>query len=337
MGLNQKQINSLLPIWTKGAQDAQEGALSNASQAQRAQNQNDAALAQLIKGKQMEAENERSKQMQALENSRAEFQSAQDAVNAAPGQHITAKIGNASYGESMVDPSVRQDRLNNQEAKALKGLADKTIGSIHGQTDALEMLQNALHNPSSVNDQQLQSGLARMAEGPGQRLLQTIVHVAGIAPTGAGSLVDVQNFIRGGGMSKLQPGQAQAIQDSINQHRGLLQQQFKDAEATYAGQAGIIAPHLGQDKISAMHDSYSVPLQGAFQRLEPPKTAIDPSVRNQTTSSPSMVSRAADSLMSLIKGQSSASSPGRQVSRVLQNKTTGQKKIIYSDGSEEIQ
>lgn len=56
MGLTQKQLDGLLPIWMKGAQQNQEGSVERAVDSSQKRAAQDAALAQLIKGKQFDEE-----------------------------------------------------------------------------------------------------------------------------------------------------------------------------------------------------------------------------------------------------------------------------------------
>jgi hypothetical protein len=332
MGLSQDQLNKL---FLKGPGDTLavvKGYQDRAHEAQQAQLGRDAALSNLVTGKGLDQQNESSKLDHQAQISRDEFNTVQDAANAAPGQHITAKMGNASYGEAVVDPSVRAGKVSGQEATALKKLADGTIGKVAGKTAALESLTNAVNNPSSVNDNLIQVGLARLAEGPGQRLLHTIVDKSGITSTGAGDLVDVQNFLRGGGMSKMQPGQKQAILDAISQHKDLANQEFNDASSVYHGQAPLIASHLSPETHAAMYDSYAKPFQGAISRLTPaPAAPIDPRVSGQVTPPAPRAAGIVDKLADWIKGspaQQAAPQAGAQAPMSFEDwkarKATGQ-------------
>lgn len=283
----------------------------NRAEGQRNKEDNDAALARLIKGKDLNAQEDKDK----IQSRIAGLKQLQDSGMVPDGG--SAGVEGVTIGK---DPTLAimagQQKSQANEGAKLQQYAGKTLGPLKAQADALETMKQLIENPNSVNDQQLAVAQARLAEGPGQRLLQSVIEKSGASHTGAGGLVDLQNWARGGGMSKLQPGQVQAMQDNLQQHVKQLQQQAADAGSQYHAQAAFIAPHLSPDQHEAMFQSYAQPFSGAVQRLSPPKTGVDPAVHNQQLNPQPRAAGVVDRLKNFLTGggsadpQAAAPSPG---------------------------
>lgn len=281
--------------------------LNNKSSEKKNTEDNDAALARLIKGKELGTQ----QNADEIDQSIAGLKKLNDSGMVPEGAGATVK-GVSFQKDPTLAGLAQQNRSQANEGAKLQQYAGKTLGPLKQQADALETMKQLIENPNSVNDQQLAVAQARLAEGPGQRLLQSVIEKSGASHTGAGGLVDLQNWARGGGMSKLQPGQVQAMQDNLQQHVKTLQQQAADAGSQYHAQAQFIAPHLSPDQHEAMFQSYAQPFQGAVQRLSPPKTGVDPAVHNQQLNPQPRAAGVVDKLKSWLTGGGDGSQPQTQ-------------------------
>jgi hypothetical protein len=95
MGLTQKQLDGLLPIWMRGAQENQEGSVHRAVQSSQQQAAHDAALAQLIKGKQMDLEN-------------AQSERAADLGDVKSLRELLGKDASITAGKVHIDPRMKE-------------------------------------------------------------------------------------------------------------------------------------------------------------------------------------------------------------------------------------
>lgn len=129
MGLTQKQLDGLLPIWMKGAQENQEGSVSRAVDSSQKRAAQDAALSQLIKGKEMDdaAKNAMlTRQLSEAERLRGQY-----------GPEASVNVEGVSIGAR--DPLMsllRKRELNKPQLTPAQEVAEKTAAKKVADWDA---------------------------------------------------------------------------------------------------------------------------------------------------------------------------------------------------------
>jgi hypothetical protein len=153
MGLNQGQLNQLLGGWSQAANEPYKRAQEQQMHAQDA----NAKLAELITGKKADQENEAAKLNTQNTLSRDNFdyvqKQAQDASK--HGSKITAKLGDASFGDSeAVDPALKMMAGNQKQDLAAGGKAvaiyNRLVPKLQEQHAKLEEGLSAVNDPNQI-------------------------------------------------------------------------------------------------------------------------------------------------------------------------------------------
>lgn len=141
-----------------------------------------------------------------------------------------------------------QQQIEAQQGQKLYGEAKKQIGSIESQLQSVSNMHDLLDNPNAVDQKQLGAMGARLTEGQGQRLLQSLVHELGAPPSIAGNAEAASNWVLGQAQSGLTAAQSNAFRQNLFKHQSMLEQQLQDGKEQFSKSAGLIAPGLTPDK-----------------------------------------------------------------------------------------
>lgn len=203
--------------------------------------QQDAALAQLIKGKEIEEQQAVSKQQRDLDAAKG--------LRTLLGKDASVRVGEVSmdprnyefqkFSQGMADREADNRRL---ETAALQGEYGKLAGKSRDQIQALKEIEDLLANPSAVNEGQLRTALARAAgdvgalsEGDVQRTLPRTL---------GGDVRGALNYVTGGTGTRLSPEQIKAVQDLVKTKRTAITGRMGGAGQELRTRAPTLAPTL---------------------------------------------------------------------------------------------
>lgn len=314
----------------------------DAAAGQRGQADNDAKLAQLLKGSQL-------KQKQVSDNAAAAeeaakrqgFQPGQYAASAsdegyhiAPVDGLDKQLKRAQLQNATDD---REDRIKGRETNNIQQFYDHAGGKNYAQKAATLQKAQALlakGDPESLRaaELELSTGLAQNALTQQEYGALTSAHGAGnTMQAGTKNLAQiVQNMVPAAlGGDKLANFLSQRAANMKTMTPDEIRQKASTAQSMFEA-----------NRHSA--DSIRDELQQRAPQLAPSMARRDP--RGLGNVIDSLGARIPD--QNITPGQITQSrggaaqaptSSGKQVVKVMQNKRTGQKKITYSDGSEEIQ
>lgn len=267
----------------------------------------------------------------------------------------TAKVGEVSTGADPYAKMLNQQhqREANQGGK-LYATATKAAAPIQGQLDALEGMHTLLDNPNSVDQKQLGAMGARLTEGSGQRLLQSLVQTLGAPSSIAGDANKAANYVLGAAKSGLTPQQTNAFRENLFKHQALLEGQASDAQKQVMQAGSLIAPDLGPEKSQAAASMAFEHSNGVLSRLKQRQVGYAQSGGGmQPGAQPAQHSQPPQGvggwLKSLIPGMGGEQSPqapqaaqsggqqgGQRPIKTLRNMRTGETKQVYGDTGEDV-
>lgn len=241
MGLTQRQLDSLIGGWSKSSDEAMENSQARAVQSAQQQAAHDAALAQLIRGKEIE-------EQQAIAKQQRDLGAAKD-LRTLLGKDASVRVGEVSmdprnyehqrFEQGRADKDADNERL---ETAALQGEYNKLSGKSRDQIQALKEIDDLLANPSAVNEGQLRTALARasgdvgaLSEGDVQRTLPRTL---------GGDVRGALNYVTGGTGTRLSPEQIKAVQDLVKAKRAAIGSRMSGAGQELRTRAPTLAPTL---------------------------------------------------------------------------------------------
>lgn len=304
--------NQSLQTILKGMTDASTGALDN-----------NAKLEQLIKGAQLSQEGEKSK---IGAQHQADLASQQEAINRMqdmqsqdeklqPGSKRSYAVSKEGVSSSEAQGNPMQQSA--MQAQKLSANYDKNVGKKYdSQLAPLETLHSLLDNPNAINDQQIRTNLARLAEGPNQRLMQSVIQHSGGNPAAFKSGQDAINWLTGKAQSGFTADQKNAIRESLLQHQDLLEKSYQDDTNRFKKIAGQQAPMM-QD-VNGYVDSLGSNTKSQFDRLADRKKQYKTNAGAQSPlnqpqppaySPPGILSQGVDKLKNWFGGGGSANAP----------------------------
>lgn len=265
-----KILQDLLKMgWETGAQGAQ------------------AATANQAKMNQIQAEHNLSQQQ-----SQAQFQAAKDYVeeNRKLGRKMGVSLGptgGVSLSEQDTDPNLKMAGLLGTQASKLNATAQKQIGPITSQLDNIKFLHTLLDNPTAINQKNIQANLARMYEGPGARLLSSVINSAGGKPSGFQSAQDATNWFTGQANSGFTNDQINKMREELFSQADRLKESHGNAMNQLSTIAPSIAPIMAsQGTLKPALDSFAAPANNYFQDLDQRKANYLQQAGNKTGLAP---------------------------------------------------
>lgn len=241
MGLNQKQLSEILKANAGASGDAWQSAVDQGREAERQKTAQNAALAQLIRGKEIDEQQAISKQQRDLESAKG--------LRTLLGKDASVRVGEVSmdprnyeyqrFAQGMADKEADNRRL---ETAALQGEYNKLSGKSRDQLQALKEIDDLLANPSAVSEGQLRTALARaggdvgaLSEGDIQRTLPRTL---------GGDVRGAFNYVTGGTGTRLTPEQIKAVQDLVGTKRTAISGRMSGAGNELRTRAPTLAPTL---------------------------------------------------------------------------------------------
>lgn len=167
----------------------------------------------------------------------------------APNDASSVQFGKAHIGaDPMAHLMMQTQRRDAAEGQKLYGEAQKTAKPIDSQLQSLHAMHQLLDDPNSMDQKQLGANFARLTEGQGQRLLQSLVHELGAPPSLAGDAQGLANYISGAAKSTMTADQRNAMRQNLFKHQAEIQAQHEDAKNAFSQGAQLVAPDLTPDK-----------------------------------------------------------------------------------------
>lgn len=151
------------------------------------------------------------------------------ADNAAKGRKVSLGItpeGGVSVSQADQDYMQRMNGQLSRDAGTLEKLNKEHLKGSTGQLDTVNIINQLLDNPTQLNDINLQTRLARLYEGDGQRLLQSVIQKAGGKPDLIRSGADAVNFLLGTAKSGLSADKVNAIREEALQMGDVAKQNY---------------------------------------------------------------------------------------------------------------
>lgn len=228
-----------------GAQGGNQAFVAGAESARNKAN-NDAKLAELIKGKQMDAQNYAAKGDVDL----ATLQKLNDSGLVESGG--SAKAGELSTG---ADPYAHMQAKGAQQGAAFNKLVEGTYKPINEQLNASRSTLDALNQNNPVSDKLALISEGRLAAGSaGSRAIGQMVDVLSGGKTANQEYQDKLNWLQNTpDQVTLQPGQRNAIRESVFARMPQLTQQHQQAAAQLGSLGPATAPQADYGSILKAH------------------------------------------------------------------------------------
>ena len=282
------------------------------------------------------------------------------------------KVGEVSTGADPYAKNLQRGQLlESNQRKAISQNASKAASGYESQVDALNTIHTLLDNPNSIDQKQLGAMEARVTEGQGQRLLQSLVQELGANPNDLQSKgVSLWNYVTSQAKGGVSSDKLQAFRDNLYKHQDEISQQVNNIKnqqynnASFTGttllpqvaKQGVDAAFSGVD--SGMGVLNSRKQKDFQQRLPPPGTPPsnynsqlpkDPgilgSVKNAVSNSPlgrffnpgqSQQPQAAPQQPQMSSPATPPTPQGQRPMKTLRNKVTGAIKQVYTDTGEDV-
>lgn len=265
-------------------------AAAAADTAQQAGNAQDSQkLAALLKGKQTDKD----------------LAAAKDAATAGRSVHV----GDASIG---VDPQAQlQQKIMTESAKQSEQL-NKVWGDkskqLHGSLEQIEDGLTALNTNSVQGDKTAVAGLARLADGAGQRINQA--QLASLVPSSMqGDLQKSMNYLTGQAETGFSPQIRAAFKNLYATHANRVQKEYGDALDEFKQNAPMLAPVLAKSgQLDSYINNFGQSGQKSFSRIQDQLKAADqtqPIPTPPPTGAPGLASQAMSGLRALLLGHGS--------------------------------
>lgn len=162
----------------------------------------------------------------------------------------SARVGELSSG---ADPYVhmlqRQQSMEANQGKQLYQTAQKQVTPIEQQLQAMSTMHQLLDDPNSVDQKQMGVLQARLAEGPGQRLLQSVVKSLGAPDSVSGDVNKASNYLFGQAKSGFTADQSNAMRQNLFKRQSEVEAAYSDGKDQFMKGAPMLAPQLGPDKV----------------------------------------------------------------------------------------
>lgn len=214
-------------------------------------------LQQLLQGQQQKADLDKS-------NAKAEFDAVQQAVQDAQkgGRKITAKMGNASYGESDPDPT----KMSAAEAQKFLKTAGTAYKPINDQLDASKATLDYLNQKNASSDKLALISEARIAAGQGgSRAIKGIMDSLSGGKTAGMDFQNALNYVNNtADIPTMQDSQRDALRESVFGRIPQLGTLHNQTQAQLAQQGPLVAPHADHVGLT---NSFSTPAQAKLDQL----------------------------------------------------------------------
>lgn len=180
------------------------------------------------------------------------------------------KAGGVEIGAEPHEPVDRTpDRMGRdalhlqQDYKSTAKPHEETINNIHN-------IHVGLESGNKQGDEVAMVNLARMAEGKGQRLLQSVIQTMGGNPTLYTKTADIENFFRSKAQTGLSPDARNAIRAHINRYYNeVAKPDYEDSVKEIQGRAPMTAPTIAaQGDIDHYLGSYGTGTRRKMQAIE---------------------------------------------------------------------
>jgi hypothetical protein len=195
--------------------------------------------------------------------------------NAAKGRKVSASFGGngtVSLSQQEQNPYLQNSRMEAQQGQKLYSAAQNAVKPVEGRLQAMSMMHQLLDNPNNIDQKQLGALQARLTEGQGQRLLQSLVETLGAPKSVAGNSVDASNWLFGQAKAGLTAPQQNAMRENLFKHQAEVEQEYNNGKQGFLQSASLVAPNLGPDKqmqaISAAGLNSDSLLQNLHKRQE---------------------------------------------------------------------
>jgi hypothetical protein len=203
----------------------------------------DSRLAQLIRGKEIDEEQDIAKQNRQME--------AAQGLRKLLGKDASVRVGDVSmdprsydaarFAQGVADKEADNERL---ETVALQNEFNKLSGKAREQDQALAGIDDLLKDPSSVTEGQLRTALARAAGDVGALsegdVTRTLPRTLGSDVRGA------WNYVTGGTESRLSDAQIQAVKNLVQTKRKEVQGRMAGSGREVQTRASTLAPTLNK-------------------------------------------------------------------------------------------
>jgi hypothetical protein len=131
------------------------------------------------------------------------------------------------------------------QAKRLKDVAGKDLKPIIEQLGTLDLYNEMLDNPNAFDQKKLQVLGARLVEGPGQRLLDSVIQAMGANKgTLEGTVQDKMNYLTGQAKAGLPENVRNAMRETSFKYLKELSPQYEETKSKFKAYAPSIAPDL---------------------------------------------------------------------------------------------
>jgi hypothetical protein len=230
----------------------------------------------------------------------------------------SVKVGDLSFGANPYTRAMAsQGARTSQQAKALAAEAAKTVKPLSDQASTLQLYNDMLDNPNSYDQKKLQVLGARLVEGPGQRLLDSVVQAMGASGnTLQGTAQDKMNYLMSTAKSGLSPQQINAMRETSFKYHDELAPQYEEARNKFTTYAPQLAPDIAaqgnlQPLIDAQFQTGNRTFDSLSKRREAFKSAAG---KNTTLQNPNPIYQQPTSPIDKLKsffggGQSAAPAP----------------------------
>lgn len=242
--------NFSLAANTAGADGAKAG---QAAKAQAEKDARDAALKQLIQG--MEG-NQKLQEISAKGRTDVDTESGKQdvsirnlprvqAISAVSPDASSAKVGDVAIGaDPYAKTSAGSANRISMQAKRLSGEA-KGLDPLTHQMETLNLYHQMLDDPNKFDQKKLQVLGARLVEGNGQRLLDSVIQtMGGSKETLAGDVQSKLNYVLGKAKAGIPQEQANAMRDTAIKYQDEMMPQWDAASQKFKAYAPSIAPEV---------------------------------------------------------------------------------------------
>lgn len=236
--------NSNLATLLQTMRGGQESDLSSQQAAQGLErDKQDNQLKTLLLGKQQQLALEQQKQELANEQA-SDLQGTQKLADMAPGG-ASYSYGKARLGQ---DPMAKMALKQQQGVQSQRGAFGKEVSAsykdIPSTLDTVELLNQYLDDPNSFNDKKIAVLQARLAEGKGQRLLQSVIQSFGNKASGLKSATDMFNYLSGQATSGIPDEQRNAVRKSSFDVAAEAEKQYGDITQQLKARGQAVYPDL---------------------------------------------------------------------------------------------
>ena len=205
----------------------------------------DELLNRLILGEQLKEQGEVAKEASKSEtafNTAEEITKRQGRGTLPSDSNIT--INGVTIGKPPVDPAIKAAADLQKERLGFGKEAQVAYKDLPASTETVELLNQYLDDPNSFNDKKIAILQARLAEGKGQRLLQSVIQSFGNKASGLKTTTDMFNYLSGQAKSGIPDEQRNAMRKSSFDVATQTQRDYEDITSQLKARGVAVYPGL---------------------------------------------------------------------------------------------